>query len=215
MMAEVIRANISRPYLLRLGLVSLFSLGLAFWCVYDGLVTYPDQRTRAIAYIATLDDTLQDIKGEANTAGRALSASLPPADWASNRWTEEMEAVLLAQRNATTTEQNFYFLQLAWLYMNVPPEQSELLSEADRLRCRSTLRKTLVKFFIDPDEYSTDANDTVARAAKFFDAAWVVKCDENDWSTEYPGEPKIHTLSTSNFTWQQESYRLVSFFSSR
>jgi len=190
MMAEVIRANISRPYLLRLGLVSLFSLGLAFWCVYDGLVTYPDQRTRAIAYIATLDDTLLDIKGEADTAGQPLSASLPPADWASNRWTDEMESVLLAQRNATTTEQTFYFLQLAWLYMNVPPEPTELLSEADRLRCRSTLRKTLVKFFIDPDEFSTDADDAIARAANGFSAAWILRCDENDWSTEYPGEPK-------------------------
>ena len=190
MMAEVIRANISRPYLLRLGLVSLFSFGLSFWCVYDGMVTYPDQRQRAIAYITTLDDTLQEIEGETETASLSLSASLPPASWSSNRWTEEIESVLLAQKNATTSEQNVYFLRLAWLYMNVPSEPTTQLTEADQLRCRSTLRKTLVKFFIDPEEYSTDGDDAVARTSKNFDGAWILLCDENDWSTEYPGEPK-------------------------
>ena len=190
MMAEVIRANISRPYLLRLCLVSFFSLGLAFWCVYDGLVTYPDQRKRGIAYISTLDDTLIDFKEEAENASRSMAVSLPPAKWPANRWTEEIESVLLAQRNATTAEQKTYFLQLAWLYLNVPSEATEQITEADLLRFRSTLRKVLVKFFNDPDEYSSTTDNTVTQAAKTFNAAWTRLCDQNDWSIEYPGEPK-------------------------
>ncbi len=190
MMAEVIRANISRPYLLRLGLVSLFSLGLAFWCVYDGMVTYPDQRKRAIAYITILDNSLREIKGKAENASRSLAASLPPAEWNPNRWTEEIESVLLAQRNASTADQKTSFLQLTWLYLNVPPEANDLFSEADRLRCRSTLRKALVKFFNDPDEYSTTEDDVIAQTTKRFDAMWIQVCDDNDWSTEYPEEPK-------------------------
>lgn len=42
-----IRANISRNYLLRLGLVGLFCLAGSMWFLYDGLVTYPNQRIRA------------------------------------------------------------------------------------------------------------------------------------------------------------------------
>ena len=190
MMAEVIRANISRPYLLRLCLVSFFSLGLAFWCVYDGLVTYPDQRKRGEAYKSSLDDTLMDFKAEAENASRSMAVSLPPANWPPSRWNEEIESVLLAQRNATTAEQKTYFLQLAWLYLNVPPKATEKISEGDLSRFRSTLRKALVKFLNNPDEYSSTSEDPIDRAAKTLNAAWSQLCDQNDWSTEYPGEPK-------------------------
>lgn len=42
-----IRAEISRNYLLRLGLVGLFCLAGSLWFLYDGLVTYPNQQVRA------------------------------------------------------------------------------------------------------------------------------------------------------------------------
>lgn len=42
-----IRANVSRGYLMRLGLVGLFCAAGGGWFLYDGLVTYPNQRIRA------------------------------------------------------------------------------------------------------------------------------------------------------------------------
>ena len=42
-----LRANISPNYLMRLGLVGLFCLAGSLWFLYDGLVTYPNQRVRA------------------------------------------------------------------------------------------------------------------------------------------------------------------------
>lgn len=189
-MAEVIRADISRPYLLRLGLVSLFSLGLAFWCVYDGLVTYPAQRIRANSYIEILEETLANFRTEADEASRSLSATLPPTQWGADRWTREVEDVLSERRNASTAEQNLYFLQLAWLYLNVPSMETNKLTEADRLRIRSTIRKTLVKFFDEPDEYSISTDDAIASATSEFAMRWDAQCKTNNWLTDYPGEPK-------------------------
>ena len=189
-MAEMIRANISRPYLLRLVLVSLFSLGLAFWCVYDGLVTYPAQRVRAIKYIELLDNSLGLIRQESDNASQSLGASLPPSDWSSKRWTEETESVLLDQRNASTAEQSTYFLKLAWLYLNVPGEPTGEVTEADRLRIRSTLRKTLIKFFKEPEQYSSSNTDAISRTTNLFEKAWSEECEKNNWPLDYPGEPK-------------------------
>lgn len=189
-MAEVIRANISRPYLLRLALVSLFSFGLAFWCIYDGWVTYPAQRIRAIKYIELLDASLSEIRPDADNAARSLAATLSPNQWGRVRWSKEMESVLLARRNASTSEQNKYFLQLTWLYLNIPAEPTDNINDADRFRLRSTIRKTLVKIFSEPQEYSTTKNDAIARTTTRFNATWDAVCEENSWSKEYPGEPK-------------------------
>lgn len=189
-MADVVRANISRPYLVRLGMVSLFSFGLAFWCVYDGMVTYPAQRVRATRYIELLDESLASIRREADNASRTLAASRPPADWSANRWTEEIESVLLEQRSASTTEQDTFFLQLIWLYLNVPTQPTDLVTQADRLRMRATLRKNLIKFFNEPEAYSIAENDAVARTTTLFETGWSEECQKYHWSDEYPGEPK-------------------------
>ncbi len=45
-----VRANISRNYLMRLGLVGLFCAAGGSWFLYDGLVTYPNQQIRAVEY---------------------------------------------------------------------------------------------------------------------------------------------------------------------
>ena len=189
-MAEVIRANISRPYLLRLGLVSLFSLGLAFWCIYDGMITYPAQRLQAIKYKQLLDTSLHEIRSEANTASRQLSALFTPVQWGTNRWSEEIESVLQEQRNASTAEQNTYFLQLVWLYQHVPLEANAKIDEPDRLRYRSSLRKHLVKILNSPDEYSASKEDAIALTASRLDAAWKEVCGQQHWPNDYPGEPK-------------------------
>ena len=208
-MAEVIRANISRPYLLRLGLVSLFSLGLAFWCVYDGMITYPEQRLQAIKYIELLDTSLSDIRNEANSASRQLSVPFTPDQWGISRWSEQIESVLHAQRNASTAEQNTYFLQLAWLYQHVPLEASDKIDEPDRLRYRSTLRKQLVKILNAPDEYSTSKEDAIAQTASRLDAAWKEVYEQQHWPDDYPGEPKNPYAIDSSSIWPERSYPSV------
>lgn len=42
-----IRANVARGYLMRLGLVGLFCAAGGAWFLYDGMVTYPNQKIRA------------------------------------------------------------------------------------------------------------------------------------------------------------------------
>ncbi len=45
-----IRANISPGFVWRLALVAAFCFGMALWFLFDGLVTYPRQRERALEY---------------------------------------------------------------------------------------------------------------------------------------------------------------------
>ncbi len=45
-----IRANISPGFVWRLGLVALFCFGMAGWFLFDGTITYPRQRVRALEY---------------------------------------------------------------------------------------------------------------------------------------------------------------------
>jgi hypothetical protein len=45
-----VRANIDRRFLWRLGLTASAFLGIALWFLYDGAITYPRQRERALAY---------------------------------------------------------------------------------------------------------------------------------------------------------------------
>ncbi len=45
-----IRANISPGFVWRLGLVALFCFAMAGWFLFDGTVTYPRQRERALEY---------------------------------------------------------------------------------------------------------------------------------------------------------------------
>ncbi|MDE0938597.1 MAG: hypothetical protein OSA43_01440, partial [Pirellulales bacterium] len=113
-----------------------------------------------------------------------------PDQWGISRWSEQIESVLHAQRNASTAEQNTYFLQLAWLYQHVPLEASDKIDEPDRLRYRSTLRKQLVKILNAPDEYSTSKEDAIAQTASRLDAAWKEVYEQQHWPDDYPGEPK-------------------------
>jgi len=45
-----LRTKINPRYLMRMGLVGLFCLGMTAWCAKDGLITYPAQREKAEAY---------------------------------------------------------------------------------------------------------------------------------------------------------------------
>jgi len=45
-----VRANIDGQFLWRSALIPLFLLGFALWFLYDGTITYPKQRERALVY---------------------------------------------------------------------------------------------------------------------------------------------------------------------
>ncbi len=45
-----LRTNISGRHLIRLTVVGLFCLGVGLWALYDGKITYPNQRERALAF---------------------------------------------------------------------------------------------------------------------------------------------------------------------
>jgi len=45
-----VRTNINTSHLVRLGIIGLFCLGLSLYCMYDGLVGYPNQRDRVNAF---------------------------------------------------------------------------------------------------------------------------------------------------------------------
>lgn len=47
-----LRTEINPRFLLRMGIVGLFCIGMTLYCLYDGLVAYPTQRERAEAYNA-------------------------------------------------------------------------------------------------------------------------------------------------------------------
>lgn len=46
----VVRTNIAKSYLGRMALIGLFCLGLSGWSLYDGLVSYPQQRKEALLF---------------------------------------------------------------------------------------------------------------------------------------------------------------------
>jgi len=46
-----LRTDISKRHLIRLTVVGLFCLGFGLWAYYDGSVTYPNQRKRALAFL--------------------------------------------------------------------------------------------------------------------------------------------------------------------
>ena len=45
-----VKANIDTKFLLRLGLMALALFGIGLWFLYDGAITYPRQRERALTY---------------------------------------------------------------------------------------------------------------------------------------------------------------------
>jgi len=45
-----VKANIDTKFLSRLGLTALALIGIALWFLYDGAITYPRQRERALVY---------------------------------------------------------------------------------------------------------------------------------------------------------------------
>ncbi len=73
-----VTAKISASYLWRLGLIALFCLGFAAWFLYDGTITYPRQRERALKYKELRDaDRLAEWRGVATERGWP---SDPPGD---------------------------------------------------------------------------------------------------------------------------------------
>lgn len=58
-----LRAKISRVYLARLGIVAAFLLGYALWFLFDGLVSYPNQRERGLAYLDAEEYAYREVKG--------------------------------------------------------------------------------------------------------------------------------------------------------
>jgi len=46
-----LRTEINPKFLMRMGLVGLACLGMTAYCIYDGTVTYPNQRERSLAYL--------------------------------------------------------------------------------------------------------------------------------------------------------------------
>jgi len=57
-----VKANIDKKFLLRLGLIALFLLGVSLWFLYDGTVKYPRQRERALEYQRVMEK--KDLKEE-------------------------------------------------------------------------------------------------------------------------------------------------------
>ncbi len=51
-----VRANISSRYRGRWGLMALFCFGFTLWFLYDGSITYPNQRARALKYQELQDE---------------------------------------------------------------------------------------------------------------------------------------------------------------
>jgi hypothetical protein len=46
----LVKAHITAKYLARWGMIALFCFGAALWFLYDGTITYPRQRERALKY---------------------------------------------------------------------------------------------------------------------------------------------------------------------
>ncbi len=45
-----IRADNDPRYSRRFLIMGIIAIGFAFWCLYDGMFTFPNQRRRALAY---------------------------------------------------------------------------------------------------------------------------------------------------------------------
>lgn len=131
-MAEPLRANIARGYLFRLAMVAFFGGGLGFWCIYDGLVTYPAQRERALAYRQLLDAALQTETKRAKNAASELVVPTPPLQWPKKQWVKQVQRELVGQEDAVTSEQSRIFLRLIFLYQHLEPGQASKLSEEER-----------------------------------------------------------------------------------
>jgi hypothetical protein len=189
-MAESIRANISRGYLFRLGMVSLFSIGLAFWCVYDGLLTYPAQRERALKYREVYDAVLVSISSRAAQASRSLTVSYAPEQWSPARWSQQVAALLQEQTNATSSAQGEAFLQLVWFYEQLMPGKELKLDDEQRLALQERLRKQLLKMTADADDYTSNEDSPIHKIARQAAEAWDTEANSRQWPHEYPGEPK-------------------------
>ena len=55
-----VRTNIARGYLVRLGLVAVFTVGFALWFLYDGVVAWPNQRERGLKFQELVDQGLTE-----------------------------------------------------------------------------------------------------------------------------------------------------------
>ncbi len=74
-----IRAKINSRHLFRLAAIGSFCFGLALWALYDGLVGWPNQRERALAY-QELDqeDRLEEWRKYATERGWEVANPGPP-----------------------------------------------------------------------------------------------------------------------------------------
>jgi len=68
-----VKANISRQYLIRMGIIALAGIGFALYCLYDGAIGYPNQRAWALKY--------QEIKEECKKENK------PQSEWRA-QWKE-------------------------------------------------------------------------------------------------------------------------------
>lgn len=51
-----LRTDINPRFLMRMGLVGMFCIGAGLWFLYDGMVTWPEQKERAEAYLAFAEE---------------------------------------------------------------------------------------------------------------------------------------------------------------
>ena len=188
-MAEAIRANIARGYLFRLAMVAFFGGGLGFWCVYDGLVTYPAQRDRALAYRQILDEALETETERAERAASALMAPTPPLQWSTKQWAKQVHREL-ARKDDDKSEQSGIFLRLTFLYQHLEEGQASKLSEEDRLNLRGSLRKRLNKMTNFPGDFTDDPKSPIYAVSEKTTADWRQKTSREGWTEDDPGEPK-------------------------
>ena len=185
-----IRAEMSRSYLIRLGLVAFFSIGLSLFCLYDGWVRYPRQRERAIAYRQIYDAALETISPRAVSASRSLAASRPPAQWSEKQWSDRVNRAFKAQADATTSTQSTVFLQLAWLYQQLAPGNTNAIDESTAVALRGKLRNQLLKMTERADDFVDDPDSPIHTVAREAAGNWSTRASDEGWSQSYPGVPK-------------------------
>jgi len=205
-MAEPIRANISRGYLFRLAMVAFFGTGLGFWCIYDGLVTYPAQRDRALAYRKIYDASLETVTKPAERAASVLMAPKTSSEWSGKQWAKQVQQELARQSDAVTSRQSEIFLVLTFLYQHLEPGEAPKLSEENRLILRGRLRNQLIKMTGDPSEFTEDQESPIHAVSEKVAAGWKEKTSNEDWVEDYPGEPK------NEYAIDQQFYMVAGIF---
>ena len=61
---STLQANVDRRFYLRFLLIGVAAIGFSLWSLYDGAVTYPNQRVRALAFQKLVEEGRQTKWGE-------------------------------------------------------------------------------------------------------------------------------------------------------